>query len=251
MKAYLDDDQCKLYELIWKRGPSPARWPPPRLSAPWLIIDAANGSSRASLRANGQVIQFDGFLAAYEVKLEEEDEEGGRLPELREGEHPKREKIEAKQHFTEPPPRYLGSLADQARWKNSASAALPPMPRRCPPSRTANMCGWRSAGSFLNPRAGWSRASSKTSSRRYVEYDFTADLEEKLDRISAGELSWKEVLRDFWKQFSASVEEIKDLRVTEVLDMLNEELAPLAFPQREDGSDPRICPTCGNGQLSA
>jgi DNA topoisomerase-1 len=86
--------------------------------------------------------------------------------------------------------------------------------------------------------------------KKYVEYDFTADLEEKLDRISAGELSWKEVLRDFWKQFSASVEEIKDLRVTEVLDMLNEELTPLAFPQREDGSNPRICPTCGTGQLS-
>ncbi len=85
---------------------------------------------------------------------------------------------------------------------------------------------------------------------RYVEYDFTADLEEKLDLISDGKLSWKDVLRDFWRDFSGSVDDIKELRVTNVLDALNEELAPLVFPAREDGSDPRSCPTCGTGTLS-
>ena len=85
---------------------------------------------------------------------------------------------------------------------------------------------------------------------RYVEYDFTADLEEKLDEISAGELAWKEVLRDFWQDFSAAVDETKDLRVTEVLDALNELLAPHIFPARADGADPRHCPTCGTGKLS-
>jgi DNA topoisomerase-1 len=85
---------------------------------------------------------------------------------------------------------------------------------------------------------------------RYVEYDFTASLEEKLDEISDGKLSWKEVLRDFWKDFSGAVDDIKELRVTDVLDALNEELAPLVFPQREDGSNPRICPKCGSGNLS-
>ena len=85
---------------------------------------------------------------------------------------------------------------------------------------------------------------------RYVEYDFTAVLEEKLDQISAGELAWKDVLRDFWKDFSGAVDEIKELRVTDVLDALNEALAPLVFPEREDGSNPRICPTCGTGKLS-
>jgi DNA topoisomerase-1 len=84
----------------------------------------------------------------------------------------------------------------------------------------------------------------------YVEYDFTADLEEKLDRISDGKLSSKDVLREFWKEFSASVAEIADLRVGDVLEKLNEELAPLVFPPREDGSDPRVCPRCGNGNLS-
>src|SRR5690606_29553154 len=85
---------------------------------------------------------------------------------------------------------------------------------------------------------------------RYVEYDFTADLEEKLDKISAGELDWKQVLRDFWKDFYAQIEDTKELRVTNVLDALNEELAPLVFPQRDDGSDPRICQVCGTGKLS-
>ena len=85
---------------------------------------------------------------------------------------------------------------------------------------------------------------------RYVEYDFTADLEEKLDKISAGEIDWKEVLREFWKQFSADVGETKDLRVTEVLDALNELLGPHIFPARADGGDPRHCPTCGTGKLS-
>ncbi|RUY75717.1 DNA topoisomerase, partial [Mesorhizobium sp. M7A.F.Ca.CA.001.10.2.1] len=86
--------------------------------------------------------------------------------------------------------------------------------------------------------------------KRYVEYDFTASLEEKLDEISDGKLAWKDVLRDFWKDFSGAVADIKELRVTDVLDALNEELAPLVFPTREDGSNPRICPKCGTGNLS-
>jgi len=85
---------------------------------------------------------------------------------------------------------------------------------------------------------------------KYVEYDFTADLEEKLDKISAGELDWKQVLRDFWQDFFAQIEDTKELRVTNVLDALNETLAPLVFPKREDGSDPRICQVCGTGNLS-
>jgi DNA topoisomerase-1 len=85
---------------------------------------------------------------------------------------------------------------------------------------------------------------------RYVEYDFTASLEEKLDEISDGKLAWKDVLRDFWKDFSGAVANIKELRVSDVLDALNEELAPLVFPPREDGSNPRICPKCGTGNLS-
>ena len=84
----------------------------------------------------------------------------------------------------------------------------------------------------------------------YVEYDFTAALEEQLDQVSNNELDWQELLRDFWDDFTAAVGEIKDLRITQVLDALNELLAPHIFPPRADGTDPRQCPTCGDGQLS-
>ena len=86
--------------------------------------------------------------------------------------------------------------------------------------------------------------------KRYVEYDFTADLEEKLDLISDGKLEWKDVLRDFWKNFMAAVDEIKDLRVGDVLEALNELLGPHIFPPRAEGGDPRQCPNCGEGRLS-
>ncbi|MBX3558085.1 topoisomerase C-terminal repeat-containing protein, partial [Chelatococcus sp.] len=86
--------------------------------------------------------------------------------------------------------------------------------------------------------------------RRYVEYDFTADLEEKLDKVSNHEIDWKAVLRDFWRDFIVAVDETKSLRMTEVLDALNEELGPHIFPPRADGGDPRMCPSCGVGRLS-
>ncbi len=248
MAPYLDDDQKKLYELIWRRTIA-SQMASAELERTVAIIDAANGSQRASLRANGQVIKFDGFLAAYEVKLEEEDEDGSRLPDLAEGEHPRREKIEAKQHFTEPPPRFseaslIKRMEELGIGRPSTYAAtLSTLQDReyvtLDKRRFIPQSKGRLVTSFL-----------ESFFRTYVEYDFTAELEEKLDRISAGELAWKDVLRDFWKQFSGSVEEIKDLRVTQVLDMLNVELAPLAFPAREDGSNPRVCPTCGTGQLS-
>ena len=97
------------------------------------------------------------------------------------------------------------------------------------------MCGWRRSGSFPRTRAAWSPPSSKSFFSRYVEYDFTANLEEQLDRISNGEIDWREVLRDFWRDFTAAVGEIKDLRITEVLDALNEILAPHIFPATADG----------------
>src|SRR5690606_22555888 len=86
--------------------------------------------------------------------------------------------------------------------------------------------------------------------KKYVEFDFTADLEEKLDLISAGDLEYKQVLRDFWRDFTHAVDEIKDLRVGDVLEALNELLGPHVFPPKPDGSDPRLCPKCGTGRLS-
>ena len=153
------------------------------------------------------------------------------------------------QHFTEPPPRYseatlIKKLEELGIGRPSTYAAI----LKTLEDREYVLIDKRR----LIPEAKGRLVTAFLESffQRYVEYDFTASLEEKLDEISDGKLAWKDVLRDFWKDFSGAVDDIKELRVTDVLDALNEELAPLVFPAREDGSDPRICPKCGTGNLS-
>jgi DNA topoisomerase-1 len=250
VRQYLDADQARLYELIWKRAIA-SQMNAAEIERTTVEIEAVNGARTANLRAVGSVIRFDGFIAAYTDQKEEdqEDEENRRLPEIREGERLVRERIEATQHSTEPPPRYseaslIKKLEELGIGRPSTYAAtLKTLEDReyvtIDKRRLVPQAKGRLVTAFL-----------ESFFEKYVEYDFTASLEEKLDEISDGKLSWKDVLRDFWKDFSASVEDIKELRVTDVLDALNEELAPLVFPAREDGSDPRICPKCGSGQLS-
>ncbi len=250
VSKFLDDDQKKLYGLIWRRTIA-SQMASAEIERTAVDILAENSGKQARLRANGSVIRFDGFLAAYEAAKSqgEDDEDGKRLPAMSEGEAVKRENIEAKQHFTEPPPRY--SEASLIRKMEELGIGRP--------STYASVLSTIQDRDYVTldkrrfiPASKGRVVTSFLESffRRYVEYDFTANLEEQLDKISAGELSWKDVLNDFWKQFSASVEEIKDIRVTQVLDTLNEDLAPLAFPPREDGSEPRACPNCPAGQLS-
>lgn len=246
---FLDEDQKRLYDIIWKRTVA-SQMESAVIDRTSVDIAAAHGGQKAVLRATGSVIRFDGFLSVYENRSsDEDDEDGKRLPPLETGEALKREKVEAKQHFTEPPPRY--SEASLIRKMEELGIGRP--------STYASVLSTLQDRDYVvlekrrfHPDSKGRVVTSFLESffNTYVEYDFTADLEEKLDRISAGELQWKDVLRDFWKQFSASVDEIKDLRVSEVLDMLNVELAPLAFPPREDGSAPRSCPSCADGQLS-
>ncbi len=247
---HLDEDQKKLYGLIWRRTMA-SQMASAEIDRTAVDILAENSGKQARLRANGSVVRFDGFLAAYEAAKPqgEEDEDGKRLPAMAQGEAVKRESIEAKQHFTEPPPRY--SEASLIRKMEELGIGRP--------STYASVLSTLQDRDYVTLEKRRFTPASKgrvvtsfleSFFNRYVEYDFTANLEEQLDQISAGELSWKDVLRDFWTQFSASVEEIKDVRVTEVLDTLNVELAPLAFPPREDGSEPRACPNCSEGQLS-
>jgi len=247
--GYLNDDQKKLYDLIWKRTVA-SQMASAIIERTSADIVAQNGSERAILRASGSVIKFDGCLSVYEAaKSISDDEDDKRLPALTEGEDVKREKIEADQHFTEPPPRYseaslikrmeeLG-IGRPSTYASTLSTLQDREYVELEKKRFIPASKGRVVTSFL-----------EIYFKRYVEYDFTAELEEKLDRISAGELQWKDVLRDFWKHFSESVDGTKDLRVSEVLDKLNETLAPLAFPPREDGSEPRSCPKCAEGQLS-
>ncbi len=248
MAKFLDDEQRKLYDLIWKRTIS-SQMESAEIERTSVDITATHNGEEAILRANGSVIRFDGFLAAYMSENDDDEADAKLLPALSQGEKVGSEKIESKQHFTEPPPRYseaslIKKMEELGIGRPSTYASVLATlqnrdyvileKRRFTPDSKG-----RVVTSFL-----------ESFFKRYVEYDFTADLEERLDKISAGELKWKDLLRDFWKQFSGSIDEIKDLRVSEVLDMLNVELAPLAFPPREDGSHPRSCPKCDNGELS-
>ena len=250
VKAHLDPDQYRLYEMIWKRAIA-SQMNPADLERTTVDIIATGAGKTAELRANGQVIRFDGFLAAYTEQRDEDatEDEEGRLPEIKSGESVAREAINVTEHTTEPPPRYseaslIKKMEELGIGRPSTYAAtLQTLQDRDYVTIDKRKLIPGSKGRLVT-------AFLENFFLRYVEYDFTAGLEEKLDEISDGKLAWKDVLRDFWKEFTAAIDETKELRVSDVLDALNEELAPLAFPAREDGSDPRTCPKCGNGQLS-
>ncbi|RWC49550.1 MAG: type I DNA topoisomerase [Mesorhizobium sp.] len=250
VRQYLDSDQMRLYELIWKRAIA-SQMQPAEIERTTVEIEAVNGGRTAELRAVGSVVRFDGFIAAYTDQKDDdaEDEENRRLPEIRAGEQLARQSINATQHTTEPPPRYseaslIKKLEELGIGRPSTyTAILKTLEDRDYVTIDKRRLVPQAKGRLLS-------AFLESFFERYVEYDFTASLEEKLDEISDGKLAWKDVLRDFWKDFSGAVADIKELRVTDVLDALNEELAPLVFPAREDGSNPRICPKCGTGNLS-
>jgi DNA topoisomerase I len=249
MRKYLDADQAKLYDLIWKRAIA-SQMQAAEIERTTVEIDAVNGSRTAGLRAVGSVVRFDGFLAAYtDRRDDEEDEENRRLPDIRPGETVAKDRIVPTQHTTEPPPRYteaslIRKLEELGIGRPSTyTAILKTLEDREYVSIDKRRLVPEAKGRLLS-------AFLESFFERYVEYDFTASLEEKLDEISDGKLAWKEVLRDFWRDFSGAVDGIKELRVADVLDALNEELAPLIFPAREDGSNPRACPKCGVGNLS-
>ncbi|RCW27849.1 DNA topoisomerase-1 [Ciceribacter lividus] len=253
VRSHLDSDQLRLYELIWKRGIA-SQMASAEIERTTAEILADRNGEKAGLRAVGSVVRFDGFLAAYtdqrdENETGEDDDESGRLPEINAREMLEKRKVNASQHFTEPPPRY--SEASLIKKMEELGIGRPS-------TYAATLATLRDRDYVtidkrkLIPQAKGRLVTAFLESffTKYVEYDFTADLEEKLDQISAGELNWKDVLRDFWRDFFSQIEDTKELRVTNVLDALNEALAPLVFPKRDDGSDPRICQVCGTGQLS-
>lgn len=254
IKRYLDSDQLRLYDLIWKRATA-SQMASAEIERTTVEISASKGGQAATLRATGSVIRFDGFIAAYTDAKEDgeqsdgDDAEDTRLPEINAQETLAKEKINATQHFTEPPPRYseatlIKKMEELGIGRPSTYASTLATLR----DREYVVIDKRKL--IPEPKGRLVIAFLESFFERYVEFGFTANLEEKLDRISAGELVWKDVLREFWIEFHSHLDETKDLRVSQVLDALNEELAPLVFPKREDGSNPRICPTCGTGNLS-
>ncbi len=260
---YLDKDQARLYELIWKRAVA-SQMASAEMKQTTADIEVKGRDGKVyTLRATGSVLTFDGFLKVYDEGRDDrvrtiekgkddtsdEEDTSRRLPALKEGDLVTDRTMEAEQHFTQPPPRYSeASLVKKmeelgiGRPSTYASTLAVLQERdyvRIDKKRLIPEDKGRLVIAFLESFFG-----------KYVEFDFTAALEEKLDLISSGEMEYKQVLRDFWRDFTAAIDGIKDLRVGDVLEALNEMLGPHIFPAKEDGSDPRLFPKCGTGRLS-
>jgi DNA topoisomerase-1 len=263
VRRHLERDQAALYDLIWKRTLA-SQMAPADLERTTAEIEVRGRDGKTyGLRANGSVVVFDGFLRVYEEGRDErqrgidkgkadtegDDDDSRRLPPLAAGDRLKDRGVDADQHFTQPPPRFTESTLIKrmeelgiGRPSTYASTMATLVEReyvRMERKQIVPEDKGRIVTAFLE---GFFK--------RYVEYDFTADLEGKLDLISDGQLVWKDVLREFWRDFTSAVGEIKDLRVGEVLEALNELLGAHIFPDKGDGSDPRRCPSCGEGRLS-
>jgi len=243
----LEPDQRKLYDLIWKRTLA-SQMEGARLER--TTVDFGSADGQVVLRATGQVVLFDGFLRVYEEGRDEPvEDDDKRLPQIAEGDAMVQNSVTPDQHFTQPPPRYTEATLVKrmeelgiGRPSTYASVVTTIQDRdyvRKEKNRLIPEDKGRLVTAFL-----------ENYFRKYVQYDFTAKLEEELDDISGGREEYKVVLGRFWRDFSAAVAETADLRITEVLEKINEVLEPHLFPATEDGSDPRVCKNCGNGRLS-
>jgi DNA topoisomerase-1 len=244
----LEPEQLQLYELIWKRAMAS------QMSSALIdqvAVDIASADGQLQFRATGSTIVFDGFLTLYREDEDdtEQDDENRRLPPLNERDKLGRGTVDPQQHFTQPPPRYteaslVKKLEELGIGRPSTYASIIQVLQdrdyvRLDKKRFIPEDRGRVVTAFL-----------ESYFRRYVEYNFTADLENQLDDISDGRIAWQKVLEDFWRDFSLAVAGTKDLSITQVLDTLDEDLGPHFFPPAADGRDPRLCPGCNNGRLS-
>jgi DNA topoisomerase-1 len=243
-----DADQRKLYDLIYKRTIAS------QMAAAQLertTVDVGSADGQIVLRATGQVVLFEGFIAIYEEGRDDSvtDDEDARLPQIMASEPAAKDKITPEQHFTQPPPRYTEATLVKRMEELGIGR----------PSTYASIVTTIQDRDYVTKDKGRLIPQDKgrlvtvflsNYFRKYVEYDFTADLENQLDEVSAGDVAYKDVLTRFWRDFSAALAETADLRIGEVLDKINEVLEPHLFPAKEDGSDPRLCPNCNVGRLS-
>ena len=248
LSKLLDADELKLYDLIWKRTMASQM---ANVILDQTSIDFIN-QRKDMCRSTGSIIAFPGFYKLYHEDKDDaskaDNEDGKILPPVHENEDMGTDKINPEQHFTQPPPRYteaslVKKLEELGIGRPSTYASIMQVlkdrdyvvleKKRFTPEGRGRL-----VTSFLSHFF-----------TRYVEYDFTANLEEQLDEISAGKIKWTDVLSAFWKEFSATADKTKELRITEVLDHINEDLDLLFFPVKEEGKDPRQCPKCGTGKL--
>ena len=247
--GYLNPDQKKLYELIWKRAVASQMQSAELDQVTVEVADPAKPNG-ARLRATGSILAFDGFLKLYHEDLDdaEDDAEARMLPPMRERDPLKRGAVNAEQHFTQPPPRY--SEASLVKKMEELGIGRP--------STYASILSVLQDRKYVRlerkrfipeDRGRLVTAFLKSFFERYVDTGFTAGLEEQLDDISGGRADWRAVMRAFWEDFSHAIEQTRDLKISDVIDALDQDLGPHFFPSREDGADPRGCPACGNGRL--
>ena len=248
-------DHAKLYELIFKRATA-SQMASARLER--TVVELADGSGQTGLRATGQVVLFPGYLALYEEGRDdggaksgdgEGEDDSSRLPIMRAGDAPAKKGVRADQHFTQPPPRYseaslVKKMEELGIGRPSTYASiLQTLKDRNYVTVDKNRFTPAESGRLVT-------AFLERYFERYVSYDYTAGLEESLDDVSGGRNDWQSVLEAFWRDFKPKTAEVMEAKPSEVTAALDEFLAPFLFPPKEDGSDPRACPNCGNGKLA-
>jgi len=248
---YLDGDLLRLYTLIWQRTMASQM---ASAVLDQVAVDIRDKNNKAVFRATGSVVVFDGWLKVYQDSVDEDrkpDEDGygnTRLPAVSTSEGLTRKDTKPEQHFTQPPPRYseaslVKKLEELGIGRPSTYASIMQVLQdrdyvRLDKKRFIPEDRGRVVTAFL-----------ENFFHHYVEYDFTADLEGKLDDISGGRIDWKQVLRNFWTDFSGAIDATKDLKISNVIDALDEALGPHFFPPNADGSDPRVCGLCHTGRM--
>ena len=245
MKKYLSTDQSKLYELIWNRALS-SQMNPAEFDRKSITIESEN--KKINFKANGSTIKFDGFLKVY--KFEEKDEDlKNILPEVKIEDKVNIKELTDEQHFTDPPPRYseaslVKKMEELGIGRPSTYASI------------ISVLSTRNYVELLNKRFHPTDRGKLLSAfleklfTKYVDYNFTADLENQLDEITSGKIDWIKVLDGFWKDFYSNVGKVKEKRTREVLDLLNESLGDLVFERDDNDAIDRKCKLCETGQLS-
>ena len=247
METKLDADAHKLYELIWKRTVA-CQMNPAILDK--VSIESTSNDGQIMLRANGQVIAFDGYLKLYQESFDDddEDEDNRLLPNVEVGEKETKGEIFTDKHFTAPPPRFteaslVKKLEELGIGRPSTYATIIAVLQERQYVKVEKL-------RFIPEERGRIvTVFLENFFKKYVEYDFTAQMEEFLDDISAGSMEWKKLLTGFWSKFIKNIEAVSPLQMTEVINKIDEVLGSHLFPTREDGTDPRSCPDCGNGRL--
>jgi DNA topoisomerase-1 len=244
---YLNAEQRRLYELVWKRAVA-SQMQSAELDQ--VTVEVADGGTR--LRATGSILAFDGFLKLYREDRDDEaegEEDGRMLPPMAERDPLKREHVTAEQHFTQPPPRFseaslVKKMEELGIGRPSTYASILSV------LRDRNYVRLEARRFHPEDRGRLVTAFLVSFFNRYVDPGFTAGLEEQLDDISGGRADWRAVMRAFWEAFSAAVEQTRDLKISDVIAALDRDLGPHFFPARPDGSDPRQCSACGTGRLA-